>query len=111
MLNVFRVDYIRTARAKGRRKHLVLLRHALRNALLPVITLMGIIVSGLLSGAAVTESVFAWPGMGRLVLQAALNRDFPIIEVGVMFMAAVFSAVTLVVDLTYRFIDPRIRYD
>lgn len=109
LLNVLGDDYVRTARAKGLRSAVVTIRHALRNALLPVVTLIGLLIGGLLSGAVVTESIFAWPGIGRLALESTLNRDFPVIEASVVFIAIIFAVVNLLVDLLYSFIDPRIR--
>ncbi len=110
MLEVLGQDYIRTARAKGLPKRVVTRKHALRNALLPVVTVIGLSFGTLLSGAILTETVFAWPGIGRWVYQAIASRDYPIIQGGVLFVAFVFVVVNLLVDLSYSFIDPRIQY-
>lgn len=109
LLNVMSDDYTRTAHAKGVGPATVLIKHALRNALLPVVTLMSLLFGTMLGGAVVTETIFAWPGLGRLTLEAALNRDFPLIEAGVVFLAAVFNVLNLVTDLTYALIDPRVQ--
>ena len=109
MLAVLGEDYIRTARAKGLSERVVILKHALRNALIPIITVIGTDFGSYLSGAVLTESIFGWPGVGRYALDAILKRDFPAIQGAVLFMALVFIAVNLAVDLLYGFIDPRIR--
>ncbi len=111
LLEVLGKDYIRTARAKGLSNQIVVLKHALRNALLPVITIIGIQFGAMLGGAVVTETVFAWPGVGRLVINAISQRDFPIIQGGVLMMAVIFTLVNLAVDLSYALVNPRIRYD
>lgn len=110
MLEVLGQDYIRTARAKGLARGLVVRKHALRNALLPVVTVIGLSFGTLLSGAILTETVFSWPGIGNWVYQAISSRDYPIIQGGVMFVAFVFVLVNLLVDLSYALIDPRIQY-
>ncbi len=111
MLEVVRQDYIRTARAKGLAERRVIYRHALRNALLPIITIVGLSLPGLITGAVLTESVFAWPGMGRLAVQSVFNRDYPTV-LGLNMMVAVLVVVgNLVADLMYGVADPRIRYD
>ncbi len=110
MLEVLSQDYVRTARAKGLGERLVLLRHGLRNALLPLITVLGLQVAYLLSGAVVTETVFAWPGAGRLAVFAIQARDFPLVQGTVLIIAVSFVLVNLVVDLLYAYADPRIRY-
>ena len=109
MLEVLGEDYIRTARAKGLSERAVVLKHALRNALIPIITVIGTDFGSYLSGAVLTESVFGWPGVGRYALDAILKRDFPAIQGAVLFMALIFIAVNLAVDLLYGWIDPRIR--
>jgi len=109
MLDVLREDYIRTAWAKGLRGRVVILRHATRNALLPVITLAAIQLGVLLGGAAITESVFALPGIGRYVVDAINNRDYPIVQAVVMLVAAIYVLLNLAVDLVYGIIDPRVR--
>ena len=110
MLEVLGQDYIRTARAKGLRESVVVIRHALRNALLPVVTLVGLDVGFLLGGAIIVETIFAWPGMGQLAFQAVQNRDFPLVQANVIFISTLFVCINLLVDLTYTMIDPRIRY-
>lgn len=109
LLDVFAEGYLRTARAKGLRERTVILRHALKNAALPVITVIGIQFGTLLGGAVVTEWVFAYPGMGRLVLQAVSNRDFAVVQAFVFLVAAMITATNLLVDVSYRFFDPRVR--
>jgi ABC-type dipeptide/oligopeptide/nickel transport system permease component len=109
LLNVFHEDYIRTARAKGLAEQRVVLGHALKNAFLPVLTLIGVSFGSLLGGAIITETIFAWPGMGRLIIQATLNRDFPLIESSVILLATGFVLINLVVDLLYGALDPRIK--
>ncbi|HTD46593.1 MAG TPA: ABC transporter permease, partial [bacterium] len=111
MLEVLTQDYVRTARAKGVREVLVVVRHAFRNALLPVITVIGLQFGFLLSGAVVTESIFSLPGMGRLLVQAILARDFPIVQGAVLLAAVTFVLTNLLVDLVYGMADPRIRFD
>jgi peptide/nickel transport system permease protein len=110
MLEVLGQDYIRTAWAKGLRNRVVILRHALRNALLPVVTVVGLQLGLLLSGAILTETVFAWPGVGTWLLEAIQGRDYPIVQGGVIFVALIFVIVNLLVDLSYVFLDPRIHY-
>ena len=110
MLEVLREDYIRTARAKGLNENLVLVRHALRNASLPIVTVIGLGVAALLSGAVVTESVFAIPGMGRLAVDAIAARDYPVIQGLIIVIATFYVFVNLAVDLSYAFLDPRVRY-
>ena len=109
MLEVLREDYVRTARSKGLRETVVILRHALRNALIPVITLAGFMISLVIGGTVVIESIFSLPGMGLYLVQAIGIRDFPIIQGVVLLIAFAFAIVNLVVDLAYGFIDPRIR--
>jgi ABC-type dipeptide/oligopeptide/nickel transport system permease component len=109
MLDVVREQYVQTARAKGVSEPRMLLGHALRNALLPVITVVGADFGSFLSGAVLTESIFAWPGLGRFTLDAILKRDIPTIQGAVFFMALVFMVINLVVDLLYAWIDPRIK--
>ncbi|HEY5132862.1 MAG TPA: ABC transporter permease [Candidatus Krumholzibacteriaceae bacterium] len=102
-------DYVRTARAKGLGERIILGKHVLRNALIPVITIVGADFGSYLSGSVLTESVFGWPGLGRFVVQAILKRDFPVIQGAVLFMAVLFVLVNLAVDVSYGAIDPRIR--
>ena len=109
MLETLGQDYVRTARAKGLADRAVVYRHALRNAALPVITVTGLSLGFMLSGALVIETVFAWPGMGRLIVQAVPGRDFPVIQAGVCVFALVFVVINLVVDVLYTVADPRVR--
>ncbi len=111
MLEVLGQDYIRTARAKGLAERVVVNRHALRNALIPVVTVLGLQLGTLLSGAVLTETVFAWPGIGRLLVDAVLARDYPIIQGATLLIAATFVALNLAVDVLYGLLDPRIRYE
>jgi peptide/nickel transport system permease protein len=109
MLEELRQDYVRTARAKGLKERVVLLRHVLKNSLIPTITIIGLQIAGLLDGAVITETVFAWPGIGRLAVQAVLERDYPLVQGIVLFAALIFVVMNLLVDLTYRLLDPRVR--
>jgi peptide/nickel transport system permease protein len=109
MIEVIRQDYVRTARAKGLRSRTVFLRHALRNALIPVVTILGLQVGYLLSGAFIVENVFAWPGIGRYSVQALFWRDYPVVQGVVMITAVIFLTINLLVDVLYVAIDPRIR--
>jgi peptide/nickel transport system permease protein len=109
MLDVMREDYVRTALAKGLPMRLVVVRHALRNALIPALTVIGTSVGALLGGAVVTETVFTIPGMGRLVVQSIARRDYPVIQGAVMVIAMTYVIVNLIVDLLYVYIDPRVR--
>ena len=111
LLEVIGKDYIRTARAKGLPEMAVILRHALKNAFIPVITVIGINFASLLGGAVATETVFAWPGLGRAVVDAIRMRDLPVVEGCVIFLAFLFVIANLLVDLSYAFLDPRIRLD
>lgn len=111
MLEVIRQDYVRTATAKGLSRRSVIFKHALRNALLPIVTLIGLYMPYLFSGAVFIEYVFAWPGMGRALVEAALNRDYPVVVGGSLYFAAIVVAANLVADLLYAVVDPRIRYD
>ncbi|HHY95624.1 MAG TPA: ABC transporter permease [Firmicutes bacterium] len=110
MLEVLHQDYVRTARAKGTAERAVIYRHALRNALLPVVTIVGMQFGALLGGAVVTETVFAWPGLGRLAITAIGQRDFPLVQGCVLAVALVFSLLNLAVDVSYALIDPRVRH-
>jgi len=109
MLEVLNQDYIRTARSKGLAERIVIVRHALRNALLPVVTVVGIQIGSLLGGAILTETIFSWPGMGLWIYQAILNRDYPIVQAGVLVAAVIFVVMNLLVDLSYGILDPRIQ--
>ncbi len=108
LLDVLRLDYIRTARAKGLGERAILLRHAFRNAALPLITVMGLELGGLVTGAVITETVFAWPGVGRLAVGAVSTRDYPVVQAAVLFIAAIFVLVNFLVDCSYALIDPRV---
>jgi len=110
MLDVLNQEFVQTARAKGLRERVVIIRHALKNALIPVITVVGLQVGQLLSGAVLTETVFAWPGIGRFMVDSIQARDFPIVQGGVLLTATTFVVVNLLVDLLYGVVDPRIRY-
>jgi peptide/nickel transport system permease protein len=110
MLESLRQDYVRTARAKGLADHIVVYRHALRNALIPVVTVLGLQFGALIGGAILTETTFAWPGIGRLLVDAINRRDYPIIQGVVLLFAVTFVLVNLAVDLLYGYIDPRIHY-
>ena len=109
MLEVLRADYVRTARAKGLREHAVIVKHALRNAAIPIVTITGLQFGTLLGGAVVTETVFAWPGIGRLAIQSIYNRDYPIVQCVVFLSALLFIVINLTVELIYGLLDPRIR--
>ncbi|MBW6401910.1 ABC transporter permease [Roseomonas sp. HJA6] len=111
MLEVLRQDYIRTARAKGLPQRKVVLKHALSNALIPIVTVVGIIVSLLLSGAVVTEALFSIPGMGQLLTQAVLNRDYPMVQGGLLLVTTFLVLVNISVDVLYAVLDPRVRYE
>jgi len=110
MLEVLLLDYVRTARAKGVRRQDVVLRHALRNALIPVITVAGLMIGRLLGGSVISETIFAIPGLGRTTVDAIFSRDFPIVQGAVLMMAMVVLAINFIVDLLYALVDPRIRY-
>ena len=110
VLDVQNEDYVRTARAKGLAPRTVDRRHVLRNAMLPISTIIGLQVGLLLSGSVLTETVFAWPGMGSWLRDAIFNRDYPVLQGGILFLAFVFVMVNLIVDISYAFINPRIRY-
>jgi peptide/nickel transport system permease protein len=109
MLEALEQDYVRTARAKGLSERAIAARHALKNALLPIVTVLGLQFGGLLGGAVMTETVFAWPGVGTMILDAILKKDFPVVLAGVMIVAVGFIAVNLALDLLYSALDPRIR--
>ena len=108
LLEVLQQDYIRTARAKGLAEVVVINSHAIRNALIPVVTVIGLQLGYLLGGAVVTETVFAWPGIGRLIVQSILARDFPVVQAAVLILAITFVLLNLLTDLFYRVLDPRI---
>ena len=109
MLEVLGQDYVRTARAKGLVERVVVLRHGLRNAAIPVVTLLALDFGALLGGAVITETIFAWPGVGRLVMQAIFQRDFPLVQAAVFVVAVTFVLINVAVDLLYTVLDPRIR--
>lgn len=111
MLDVIREDFIRTAHAKGLTGRRVLLAHALRNAAIPIVTVIGVQLSGLLSGAVITERVFSWPGVGRLLVDSIAVRDLPMVQGCVLLIATVFIGLNLIVDLSYVVLDPRIKYE
>jgi peptide/nickel transport system permease protein len=111
MLEVLRQDYIRTARAKGLPKRKVVVKHALSNALIPITTVVGIIISLLISGSVVTESLFSVPGVGQLLTQAVLSRDYPMVQGGLFIVTAVLVLVNILVDVSYALLDPRVRYE
>ncbi len=111
MLEVLRQDFIRTERAKGLSERVVIYKHALRNAMVPVVTVIGLNFGLLLSGAILTETVFSWPGLGRLVVNAVYQRDYPLVVGCILIFAIVFVIVNLITDILYTFIDPRIKYE
>ena len=110
MLEVLGQDFVRTAWSKGLRERAVVTRHVLKNALLPVVTVIGLQVGALLSGAVLTEAVFSWPGMGTYVVEAINGRDYPIVQGSILFLATIFVLINLLVDVSYAWLDPRIRY-
>jgi peptide/nickel transport system permease protein len=110
MLEVMNQNYIRTARAKGLTERLVILRHALRNAMITIVTIIGLQITALLSAVVVVEVVFGWPGLGRLALDSVLDRDYPVVQGTVLVIAVLLTLVNLAVDLIYFFLDPRIEY-
>jgi peptide/nickel transport system permease protein len=109
MLEVLHEDYVRTARAKGLQERVVVVRHALRSALVPVVTVVGLQFGRLLGGAVVVESVFAWPGVGRLIIQAVEQRDYTVVQAALLWLVLVFLLINLITDILYAFLDPRIR--
>ena len=109
MLEVLHEDYVRTARAKGLHERVVVVRHALRSALVPVVTVVGLQFGRLLGGAVVVESVFAWPGVGRLIIQAVEQRDYTVVQAALLWLVLVFLLINLITDVLYAFLDPRIR--
>jgi peptide/nickel transport system permease protein len=109
MLEVLSQEYIRTAKAKGLKKRLVIYRHALRNALIPTVTIIGLVFGGLLEGAVLTETVFSWPGLGRYITSGLLSLDYPAVMGGTIYIAFIYSLANLAVDILYAFLDPRMR--
>lgn len=110
-VEVLTMDYIKTARAKGLSEYAVLFKHVLRNSMIPVVTILGLQVAGLMGNAIMTEVIFAWPGVARLTVEAIFHRDYPLVQACVIFMALIFVIANLAVDLMYVILDPRIRYD
>ena len=110
MLEVIRQDYIRTARAKGLKESVVIWKHGLKNALIPILTVIGMQISMMLSGAVLTETIFSWPGMGRLIVDAIEKRDFVVVQGTIMFLAFAFVVITLIVDILYALVSPKIRF-
>jgi len=110
LLEILGQEYIRTGRAKGLGEPRVVLRHALRNAMIPLLTVLGLQIGTLLGGAVITESIFAWPGMGKLVVDAIFFRDFPVVQTILILSATIFVVINLLVDVLYTVLDPRIRY-
>lgn len=111
MLDVLLQDYIRTARCKGLRERTVMIKHVLRNALIPIVTVAGLQFGMLLGGSVLTETVFAWPGVGRLIVDSILARDYPVVQGAILIFALMYIFVNLTVDLLYSYVDPRIRYE
>jgi len=111
MLEVMRADYVRTARAKGQRMFFVVYKHALKNAVIPVLTVIGLQMGLLLGGAILTETIFSWPGIGRYIYDAIQFRDYPVIQSGILVVAFIFVMINLLIDILYGIIDPRIKYD
>jgi peptide/nickel transport system permease protein len=110
MLDVIGEDFIRTARSKGLRERTVIVRHALKNALIPIVTMVGLQFGQLLGGAIIAEAVFSWPGVGSLLLQGITSRDFPLVQGAVLYVASAFVLVSLIVDIIYAYLNPRIRF-
>lgn len=111
LLDYIHSDFVRTARAKGLKEKTIITRHALRNALLPLVTLIGLQVGVLLGGSVIIETIFAWPGVGRLIYQSINNKDFPVVQTGVIIVAVSTTMANLLVDIVYAWLDPRIRYN
>jgi len=111
MLEVLAQDYVTTARSKGLKENVIIIKHALKNALIPIITVVGLQFGLLLGGAVLTETVFAWPGLGRLIVDSILARDYAMIQGSILIFGLLYTLVNLVVDLAYAFVDPRIRYE
>lgn len=111
MLEVMRSDYVRTAKAKGQKMFIVVYKHALKNAVIPILTVIGLQTGMLLGGAILTETIFAWPGVGRYIYDAIGYRDYPVIQSGILIVAFFFVMINLIVDLLYGLVDPRIKYD
>ena len=110
MLEVLRADYIVTARSKGLIEGVVLFRHAMKNSAIPIVTVLGLDLALTLGGTVIIETVFAWPGVGRLTVEAIHTRDFPIVQAAVFVLASIFVLINLLVDILYTYLDPRIKY-
>jgi peptide/nickel transport system permease protein len=110
MLEVLGQEYIRTARSKGLHDLRIVLKHALKNAAIPIITVIGLDLGTLVGGAVITETIFAWPGVGRLAIQAIANRDYPVVQAAVFVLATVFVLINFLVDVLYSYVDPRVAY-
>jgi peptide/nickel transport system permease protein len=110
MLEVLDSEFVKLARLKGLSELIVVLKHCLRNALIPVLTLCGVLLAQLVTGAIITETVFAWPGVGRLTFEAVIFRDYPLLQAVIILDATLVLLITLVVDILYAYVDPRIRY-
>ena len=111
IIEEMRRDYVRTARGKGLSERNVIVRHALRNVLIPLVTILGLAFAGLLSGAVMTETVFDWPGLGQYLVKAAVNLDYPAIQAGTLLIAFIYVLINLLVDILYGVLDPRVRYE
>lgn len=111
MLEVLNQDFVRTARSKGLAERVVLTRHVLKNAAISIVTILGLSVSTLLGGAVITETIFDWPGIGRLMIQAVLARDYPIVQGAVFLVAAMVALVTFITEALYAWLDPRMRHE
>jgi peptide/nickel transport system permease protein len=111
MLNVLDSEFVKYARAKGVSSRRVVLKHALRNALIAPLTVSALTLAGFVTGTVVTESVFAWPGLGRLAIDAVINNDFPVLVGAVLFFTLIYVGIVFILDLTYAYIDPRIRFN
>jgi peptide/nickel transport system permease protein len=111
MIDILSADYVRTARAKGLAERVVIGRHALRNAMIPVITIVGIQFGRLLGGAVITESVFSYPGIGRLIINSIANRDYPVVQATLMLVVLIFLITNILVDLSYAYLDPRVKLE
>jgi ABC-type dipeptide/oligopeptide/nickel transport system permease component len=109
MLEILGQEYMKTAKAKGLSPRMVILKHAMKNALIPVVTIIGMELGTLLGGAVITETIFAWPGVGRLAVQAIYNRDYPVVQAAVFILATIFVLVNLLVDILYTYLDPRVK--
>ena len=109
MLDITKQDYIKTARSKGLKEKLIIWKHAFKNALPPIITIVGMQFSSLLSGAVLTETIFCWPGLGKLIVDAIQNRDYTLVQGSVVYMAFVYIIVNLAVDICYAFLNPKVK--